>query len=168
MMAVHRLTVLYDPSSDFCVRCRRWLEREPKTIALRFAPRGSSRQARLYPDLELQPDDRGPLEELVVIDDRNRVYRGDKAWVVCLYALRRTRALAVRLSRPGMTGLARRAYALVSRDGLALWALMVDEDDASVRRAIEAEPEPPRCSNVLSAMREARRNQPEEAKGVLR
>lgn len=149
------LTVLYDPTCGMCVRCRKWLAKQPMLIPLRFVPQGSGRQMKLYPGLELRTDAQGRPEELVVIDDQGRLYRNDKAWVMCFYALRDYRALSMRLARPGMSGLARRAYHLIAANRRALSWLVGGKDDEVTQR-LQQEPEPPRCNNALNALRHAK------------
>ncbi|XAM01666.1 DCC1-like thiol-disulfide oxidoreductase family protein [Phycisphaeraceae bacterium D3-23] len=150
-----QLTVLYDPTCGLCVRCRQWLAKQPALIPLRFVPQGSRRQATLFPGFETKTDEQGRPEELVVIDDSGQVYRNDKAWVMCFYALREYRALSMRLARPGMAGLARRAYHLIAVNRRALsWLIGGGEDEVVERlqRAID----PPRCNNALDALRTAK------------
>jgi len=157
MDANQPITVLYDPTCGFCVRCRQWLEKQPKRFTMRFVPQGSSKQARLFPGLECKTDAQGRPDELIVVDEQGRVYRDDKAWVMCFYALRDYRGLAMKLSRPGMAGLARRAYTLISHNRRAISALLGAEgDDAQLKRSLEAEPETPHCNNALCALREAK------------
>ena len=156
MQATQQLTVLYDPTCGFCVRCRQWLDKQPKLIAMRFIPQGSSKQQLLYPGLQYLTDGRGRPEELIVIDDAGRVYRDDKAWVMCFYALRAYRPLAMRLARPGMAGLARRAYAAMSSNRRAISALLGMKGDDDLRAELRAQPETPRCNNALCALREAK------------
>lgn len=150
-----QLTVLYDPTCGMCVRCRQWLAKQPMLVPLRFVPQGSARQKQLYPDLELRSDELGRPEELVVIDDRGRLYRNDKAWVMCFYALREYRALSMRLAKPGMAGLARRAYHLIAANRRALSWLVGGEEQAVVER-LQQSHEPPCCNNALSALRHAK------------
>ncbi len=157
MQSPNQLTVLYDPTCGFCVRCRQWLDKQPKKIAMRFIPQGSSRQQRLYPGLEYKTDEQGRPDELLVIDDAGNIYRDDKAWVMCFYALRHYRGLAMRLARPGMAGLARRAYTLISRNRRAISTIVgAGADDARLKQTLEAEPDTPRCNNALGALREAK------------
>ena len=96
MQVVKQLTVLYDPTCGFCVRSRQWLDKQPKLIAMRFLPQGSSKQQTLYPNLQHLTDEQGRPEELIVIDDQGKVYRDDKAWVMCFYALHHYRPLSMR------------------------------------------------------------------------
>ena len=156
MTTTKQLTVLYDPTCGFCVRCRQWLDKQPKLIAMRFIPQGSSKQKTLYPSLQYLTDAQGRPEELIVIDDAGKVYRDDKAWVMCFYALSGYRPLAMRLARPGMAGLARRAYAAISTQRRAISALLGMKGDADLRADLEVEPEVPHCNNALCALRKAK------------
>ncbi|MEM6258044.1 MAG: DCC1-like thiol-disulfide oxidoreductase family protein [Planctomycetota bacterium] len=166
MQAVQHLTVLYDPTCGFCVRCRQWLEKQPKFIEMRFIPQGSSGQQRKFPDLNYATDKKGRPEELIVIDDAGKVYRDDKAWVMCFYALREYRSLSMRLARPGMAGLARRAYAMISHNRRALSALLGMKGDDDLRTQLRAEPETPRCNNALDTLRQARETAEVQQGGV--
>lgn len=167
MNAIQQLTVLYDPTCGFCVRCRQWLDKQPKRIAMRFVPQGSSKQMRLYPALACRTDAQGRPDELIVVDDAGRVYRDDKAWVMCLYALRDYRGLAMRLARPGMAGLARRAYSVISGNRRAISALFgAKVKDEQFRQTLEAEPEMPRCNNALCALREVKERMANEQEVV--
>ncbi|MEO0475450.1 MAG: DUF393 domain-containing protein [Planctomycetota bacterium] len=156
MTTVKHLTVLYDPTCGFCVRCRQWLDKQPKFVAMRFIPQGSSRQQTMYPDLRFETDREGRPEELIVIDDAGKVYRDDKAWVMCFYALRAYRPLAMRLAKPGMAGLARRAYSAISTNRRAISSLLGMKGDDELRADLQAEPEVPHCNNALSALRQAK------------
>ena len=156
MQTVKQLTVLYDPTCGFCVRCRQWLDKQPKLIAMRFLPQGSSKQQTLYPDLQYLTDAQGRPEELIVVDDTGKVYRDDKAWVMCFYALTNYRPLAMRLAKPGMAGLARKAYAALSSNRRAISALLGMKGDNDLRKELQAEPETPHCNNALCALREAK------------
>ena len=120
---LRRLTVLYDASCGFCVRCRHWLEREPRHVALEFVPARSELAARRFPGL------RAGADELVVVSDPGEVYRADKAFIMCLWALRRHRARAMRLARPASRALARTVFATLSANRGWLSRLFGSERD---------------------------------------
>jgi predicted DCC family thiol-disulfide oxidoreductase YuxK len=126
---MERLTVLYDAGCGLCTSARRWLERQTAFVPLEFVPAGSAEARERFPGLP-HPD---PPEELVVVDDEGGVYRGDPAWIVCLWALEEYREWSFRLARPGLGGLARAAFAWISHNRRALsrsLALQADEDVA--------------------------------------
>jgi len=78
----------------------------------------------------------------VVITDDGSVYRGDSAYIVCLYALDNFRALAVRLARPGFRGMARRLFSMVSTNRVRLSELLgLRTDDAISRAVLSARPD---------------------------
>jgi predicted DCC family thiol-disulfide oxidoreductase YuxK len=106
------LTVLYDGRCALCRRARTWLAKQPKYVSMAFVEAGSEEALRRFPSLEVG----ATLEELTVVGSRGEVYRGAKAWIMCLWALRRYRSAALRLSAPGMQPTARRLVAWVSRN----------------------------------------------------
>ena len=108
--APRRLTVLYDPACGLCRNARRWLAEQPTYVTLHFIAAGSSAARKLYPML----DHAATLTDITVIDDAGRVYRGARAWVMCLWATRAHRERAMRLSSPALWPLARRFVAWVS------------------------------------------------------
>ena len=150
---MHQLTVLYDAHCEFCQRCRAWMESQPQYLALRFIARDSEVARRLYPQLTVDIAD----DELLAISDDGRVYRDAKAWLMCLYTLRNYRSLAMRLSRPGMQGLARRAFALVShhRRRLPRWLLPARDDRLAAR--LREVRDPLRCATDPTTMQALRR-----------
>ena len=99
-----RLDVLYDVNCGFCRRCRDFLLVQPKHVPLRLLPQHAAITNERYPGL-CHADANGWLDELVVVADDGRVWRGHKAMLVCLWALRDYRGLAVRMSRPGLVPL---------------------------------------------------------------
>jgi predicted DCC family thiol-disulfide oxidoreductase YuxK len=106
------LTVLYDGRCALCRRARAWLAKQPKYVSMAFVEAGSEEARRRLPGLEAG----ATLEELTVVGSRGEVYRGAKAWIMCLWALKRYRSAALRLSAPEMLPRARRLVAWVSRN----------------------------------------------------
>src|SRR5215208_5860067 len=88
-VATH-LTVLYDARCDFCRSVRAWLEGQPKYVPLRFAAVGSERAQALFPALEHA----ATLGEITVVRSDGAVYRGERAYLMVLWALRRYRGWA--------------------------------------------------------------------------
>jgi predicted DCC family thiol-disulfide oxidoreductase YuxK len=105
------LTVLFDQDCALCRRARTWLGRQAALLPLDFVPAGSLVAQRLFPSL----DHTATLREITVISDRGEVYRGAKAWLMCLWALRDYREMAIRWSTPGRIEYARRFVAWVSK-----------------------------------------------------
>ena len=65
-----------------------------------------------------------PEANELVMSDEGGIYVGEKAWLICLYALRHYRGWSVKLSAPALRPLARRICLLVSHNRLKLSELM--------------------------------------------
>jgi len=87
------LTVVYDVSNAFCVWCRGWLEGQPLTVPLRFAPAGG-------PEAQARLGVLGTGADLVVIAEDGRAWTGAAALVMCLWATARHRDLSRALRLP--------------------------------------------------------------------
>lgn len=120
MRAATRLTVLYDPRCAFCRQIRSWLLEQPKYVPMDLVAAGSAEARRRFPGLSAE----ATLAEVTVVGDDGKVYLGAKAWLMCLWALKRYRGLAMDLSAPELLPLARRAVAWVSRRRFALGAFV--------------------------------------------
>lgn len=139
------LTVLYDANCGLCVKSKRWSLRQRSYVPLEFLPQGGSEAVRRYPGLN--QDDQP--EELIAIDDAGQVYRDDKAWLMILYTLRLYRPLAIRLSKPELQGLARRAYHWVSSNRYRLSFWLGQSGDRELSRELKDAPAPPRCDTTV-------------------
>jgi predicted DCC family thiol-disulfide oxidoreductase YuxK len=135
---MHTLSVLYDETCGFCVRCARWLEAQRKRVRLECLPAGGAEAGRRFPELRRG----GAAQELVVVDDAGGVYRDTHAWLMVLWALEDYRGWALRLSRPALLPFARHAFELLSsnRRRLSDWLNLEDE---AVRQRLEREAGPP-------------------------
>ncbi len=111
------LYVLYDSRCVLCRRMRDWITGQPAWWPLYAVAVGSDEARRLFPSLVK------PAGELTVISSDGRYWRGDHAWLVVLFTLKRYRAWAKRLSNPLLLPLARQAFAAVSenRGALGWW-----------------------------------------------
>jgi predicted DCC family thiol-disulfide oxidoreductase YuxK len=109
---MRELTVLYDATCTLCRDARAWLEAQPTYMRLRFLPAGSEEAAANFP--ELNPA--YTLRDITVVDDQGGVYRGPKAWAMCLWATRSYRPWSQRLTSPELWPLAKRLIAWVSRN----------------------------------------------------
>lgn len=81
---VRRLTVLYDAHCGLCREARGWLERQRKLVPLEFVAAGSDEARRRFPALNVADT----LRRLTVVADERAVYRGTRAWLLVLWALR--------------------------------------------------------------------------------
>jgi predicted DCC family thiol-disulfide oxidoreductase YuxK len=108
---VKALTVLYDARCSVCCRARRWLSRQPSYVDLEFVRAGSAEARDRYPELSAARTQ----EELTVVGDDGSIYRGAKAWLICLWALRQYRSWSLTLSSPALLPSARRFVGWASR-----------------------------------------------------
>ncbi len=104
------LFVLYDAHCTLCRRLRAWLETQDQLTSLAFLAAGSEAARRRFPDIDHQAS----LQDLMVIADNGAVYRGSKAWIMCLWALRDYRELSCRLASPEWLPVAQRVVAWIS------------------------------------------------------
>jgi predicted DCC family thiol-disulfide oxidoreductase YuxK len=107
---MHRLFVLYDAHCALCRRLRAWLEAQDQLTSLAFLAAGSEEARRRFPDMDYQAS----LEDLTVIADNGAVYRGSKAWIMCLWALRDYRELSFWLASPEWLPVAQRVVTWIS------------------------------------------------------
>jgi predicted DCC family thiol-disulfide oxidoreductase YuxK len=124
------LYVLFDPRCGLCRWARRWMESQEAYVPVVFVEAGSGAAVRMFPGVS-KP---GEPEELVVVSDEGHVYRGDAAWIMCLYALVDYREWSLRLASPALRPFARRAFALISkrRQQLSLLLGLSDDQTADV------------------------------------
>jgi len=111
-----RLYVLYDHGCGLCSHLVQWMSRQQSVWELHFVAAGSPESRRLFPELKLP----SRPEELIVVGDDGAVYRGESAYIMCLYALDGYRTLAVRMSQPAWRPLARRIFTMISTNRLRI------------------------------------------------
>jgi predicted DCC family thiol-disulfide oxidoreductase YuxK len=126
------LTVVYDAECGLCTRVASWLQAQPKWIGMNLVP--STSLSQLYPQL----DARQLQEELIVVSDRGGVYFGSRAWIMCLYALKRYRGWALRLARPALLPMARQAFALLSSNRHRISQLLGPLSDSELSTQLRA------------------------------
>ncbi len=126
------LTVIYDATCGFCVRCREWLEEQPAFLELECLWSRSSEVASRFPGL-VGP---GPAD-LIVVDDEGGVYRGAAAWIMCLYALREYREWSLRLASPALLPFARKAFEALSASRGVISRLFRLSPEVAFEQAVE-------------------------------
>lgn len=104
-------TVLYDGACSVCRRAIGWLAGEPKLVELEFVPIGSEIHLARAP--WLHPNE--ALAAVTVLGPDGAVYRGDAAWITCLWALARYRRLSHTLAHPRMRGRTKAVVDTVAR-----------------------------------------------------
>ncbi|HEY9420353.1 MAG TPA: DUF393 domain-containing protein, partial [Thermoanaerobaculia bacterium] len=111
-------TVLYDGRCALCRRARAWLDEQPKYVPLDYVAAGSPEARERFPGL----DHDNTLVDLTVVGMYGEVYHGAKAWIMCLWALKKYRGTALRLATPELMPSARRIIAWVSRNRFRMGA----------------------------------------------
>ena len=105
-----KLTVLFDADCGLCGRARSWLEKQEAYVPLEFVAAGSEPALERFRGLD-------PVETrrfLHVVADDGRVWKGAKAWAMCLWALRRWRGVAMALNSRARLDLAQRVVMRIS------------------------------------------------------
>lgn len=77
------VTVLYDERCPLCRRLRAWLARRPTLHPITFVAAGSPEARRRFPRL----DHPRTTRVLTVVTSDGAVYEGERAWLVCGWAL---------------------------------------------------------------------------------
>ncbi len=102
------LTVVYDDRCPLCRRCRKWVMAQQQLVSYRFVPASEwwvrDWLGRLVP----------VGDELVVVGRNGATWVGPDAFIVCLWGLRRYRAMAEKLQLPGARAVAKRVFHMVS------------------------------------------------------
>ena len=106
------LTVFFDADCGLCRRVVKWLDRQPKFVSLHCVAAQSESAGATCPlnSAEL-------LDQLTVTASDGAIYRGTKAWIMCLWALRDYRGWSLRLSSEALWPWARRLFSVIT--GLA-------------------------------------------------
>ncbi len=130
MMPLTGMTVLYDETCALCRRSAHWLAAEKAHIPVDVVAAGSPAAKARFGDIEALGDD------LVVVGDDGRVWWGSPdAFIMALWALRRWRPWAIRLSRPALRRLAAAFFKRVSTHRSAIGAILGEPycDDCATR-----------------------------------
>jgi predicted DCC family thiol-disulfide oxidoreductase YuxK len=77
------LTVLYDERCPLCRRLKVWLTRQPTLHPVTFLVAGSAEARRRFPHL----DHARTIRVLTLVTSDGAVYEGERAWLVCGWAL---------------------------------------------------------------------------------
>ena len=128
MLPVSKLVITYDAECGLCTNAKNWMLEQVPLVRLEFLSVGSAEARSRFPQL--------PPGELAVVADTGEVWLGDRAWVVCLWALRDYRDLAGRLTSPLLALMARQAFTLVSTNRLALSKLLRLRSQSELERQL--------------------------------
>jgi predicted DCC family thiol-disulfide oxidoreductase YuxK len=146
------ISVFYDAHCGLCTAVRDRFTREPQFVALHFVPYDSRLAAEIFPGLA----DWEPAREILALTDEGDLYRGDGAWILCLWATVRYRAWSLRLATPALRPLAAAVCRLVSRHRGKLSQLLRVGSDADVRRFVETSAGPTPMGAACRRAKEAR------------
>src|SRR3954470_20577254 len=84
------LTVLYDERCPLCRKLRAWLGRQATNLPIEFVASASPEARRRFPTL----DHARTTTVLTVVAQNGAVYEGERAWLVCAWALPRWQPVA--------------------------------------------------------------------------
>lgn len=127
------LTVLYDGDCGFCARCMIWLQEQQQRIPLEFIALRSDVVSSRYPALVKQ----GDTDELIVISNCGEVYRKDKAFIMCLFALEDYVEWAFHFSKPAYRPFVRHGYQYLSHFRFSLSALFSQYEKKDIIRRLQ-------------------------------
>jgi predicted DCC family thiol-disulfide oxidoreductase YuxK len=105
------LTVLYDATCPLCRKAAEWLNEQPKYVPVVFCAAGSPAAQQSFPNI----DHYATRNQLTVIGDGGEVYYDERGWLMCLWATRRYRAMALRFGTPGGLESAKKFVLWISR-----------------------------------------------------
>ena len=129
------LYVMYDSHCGLCTEVQDWLSTQPSYVNLRPLASDSDDALRMFPSL--------PPGELAVVADDGRVWLGDRAFIICLWALREFRGWARRLASPLLQPMARQAFALVSRNRQGVSAFLLLKSESELKKRLNEVTIPP-------------------------
>ncbi len=115
-----RLTVIYDEKCELCRRCRHWLATQPTYVELNFLACGDRRVTELYQDYPFF------RTELMVLTDIGQAWIGPEAFLMCLWATRRWRAMSFRMTGTAFAPLAERFFHALSDNRATVSGLLRD------------------------------------------
>ena len=131
-----KLYILYDHGCGLCSHLVQWMSQQESSCELQFVAAGSSDARRMFPDLPSQPRP----DELMVVSGDGVVYRGDDAFIMCLYALDASRSLAERVAQPVFRPLVRQLFSMISTNRLRLSEVLGLQSDDALMRAMVCKP----------------------------
>lgn len=103
------LYIIYDAKCPLCQSIASRLRREPCYVPIVPIPSDAPNFSTKFPGLVLPAE---PTEVLAIADTGD-IYRGDAAWLICLWAMRRYRAASFTLADPLLRPALHRVVAFV-------------------------------------------------------
>jgi len=126
---IKALWIVYDPACGLCCMVRDWILAQPAWVAVNLVAAGSPESLARFPQL--------PPGELAVIADTGDVWFGNRAWIICLWALREYRQWSIRLSGPMLLPVARQAFSALSRNRAAFSRMLELKNDVQIHRDLK-------------------------------
>lgn len=126
------ITLFYDARCGLCTSVKTWLEREPKFVALHFVPYDSRHAQLLFPKIA----DCAPEREILALSDEGGLYRGEGAWILCLWATVQYRGWSIRLARPALRPYAEKLCRLISKNRRQLSRVLRLGTDDDIRAQV--------------------------------
>ncbi len=117
-----RLTVIYDEKCELCRRCRHWLASQATYIDMQFYACGDPRVSELYGDYPWY------RIELMVVSDGGQAWIGPEAFLMCLWATRRWRAMSFRLRGTALAPLVERFFHALSDNRATISGMLRSHD----------------------------------------
>ena len=129
------LTVFYDETCAFCVRCRAWLARQRPSVPLSFVRKSAA--AERSPEIAKLVAG----SDLVLVADNGDAWLGDAAFLMILFVLPPYKSWARQLSKPGLRPYARAFFETLSTHRGVLSAFLSNPHPAaSLREPPSIEP----------------------------
>jgi predicted DCC family thiol-disulfide oxidoreductase YuxK len=123
------LYVLYDSHCGLCTEVRDWLQAQPAYLDLQVMASDSDDARRMFPSL--------PAGQLAVVSDQGQVWLGDRAFIICLWALREFRGWARRLASPLLRPMARHAFSAVSQNRQSVSNILGLKSEAELKKRLK-------------------------------
>jgi predicted DCC family thiol-disulfide oxidoreductase YuxK len=133
---IRKLTIFHDPGCGLCRGFSRWLEAQPRWVAVEFIDFAAPAAEEIFPGIGLLD----PGRDVVVLADDGQWWQGTGAWLTCLWATREYRGWSQRLAAPVFAPLVRNAVHLVSQNRLGLSRLLRLGGDRQLAGALQALP----------------------------
>ena len=117
------IEVYYDGNCGMCGRFNKWLEKQDHLIGVELLSNTSEAARERFPELVQYK----PEKAMVIRTDTGEIYRAAEATVICLWACREYRGLAMKLRNPLLLPLARKIYPLIASNRHVISKLLTDD-----------------------------------------
>jgi predicted DCC family thiol-disulfide oxidoreductase YuxK len=129
---IKRIEVYYDGRCGMCCSFHEWINRQPRAYSMEFIPYQAVRAEQIFPGIGTLD----PAREMIVRTDKNEIFRGAEAWVICLYSCKNHQSAARRLAGPGWLPIAIRSCRMLAANRHALSKIFFSKKDKEVRKEL--------------------------------